>query len=119
MLSQAQLTRNTMKSNTKLIIQATKFEVICYIARNNQNNYYEDKWDVICKALKTLSEDLPGGPVVKDSTLPLQGARVQSLVGELRSRTLRGMRGQTNKKPKINPNPPQKPNIWYTVINRY
>ena len=27
--------------------------------------------------------EFPGGPVVKDSTLPLQGALVPSLVGEL------------------------------------
>ena len=29
--------------------------------------------------------DFPGGPVVKDSALLLQGARVGSLVGQLRS----------------------------------
>ena len=34
------------------------------------------------------SRGFPGGPVVKDSTVPMQGARVQSLVGELRFCTL-------------------------------
>ena len=28
-------------------------------------------------------EDFPGGPVAKDSTLPVQGAQVRSLVQEL------------------------------------
>ena len=38
----------------------------------------------------TYMVDFPGGPVV-DSVLPLQGARVRSLVGDLRSCMLRGM----------------------------
>ena len=33
----------------------------------------------------TSSWDFPGSPVAKTPALPLQGARVQSLVGELRS----------------------------------
>ena len=36
--------------------------------------------------------DFPGGPVVKDSTLPKQGAWVQSLVGELVQPLLRELR---------------------------
>ena len=38
--------------------------------------------------VNTETWGLPGGPVVKDSTLPLHGAQVQSLVGELRSHIL-------------------------------
>ena len=42
--------------------------------------------------------DFPGGPVVK-TLLPVQGAPVQFLVGELRSHMPRGARPkQTNKK---------------------
>ena len=36
--------------------------------------------------------DFPGGPMVRqDSSLPLQGVRVQSLVGELRSHVPQGV----------------------------
>ena len=33
--------------------------------------------------MSVIFGEFPGGPVVKDSTLPLQGAWVPSLVGEL------------------------------------
>ena len=42
------------------------------------------------------SRGFPGGPVVKDSTVPMQGAWVKSLVGELRF----GMLYSTAKKKK-------------------
>ena len=61
--------------------------------------------------LKTMSLwDFPGGPVVKGSMLPLQGARVRSLVGELRSYVLCGT--AKNKKKTMSPSalgPPRGP----------
>ena len=42
------------------------------------------------KHLRTVLGEFPGGPVVKGSVLPLHGAQVRSLVGELRSHMLPG-----------------------------
>ena len=43
----------------------------------------------VCFSLKYHTENFPGSPVV-DSTLPMQGARVRSPVGEMKSCMLHG-----------------------------
>ena len=45
----------------------------------------------ISKSFKNEKRDFPGGPVVRLSELPMQGAHVQSLVGELRSHMPNGV----------------------------
>ena len=47
-------------------------------------------WQALQCALNTLSWDFPGSPVVKDSVLPVKGAWVWSLVGEVRFNMLCG-----------------------------
>ena len=59
------------------------------------------KISIIDTAQKRERRDFPGGSVVKDSVLPLQGAWIRSLVGELRSHMLQGVaeKPPKNKKP--------------------
>ena len=46
----------------------------------------------ISKSFKNNEKrDFPGGPVVRLSELPMQGAHVQSLVGDLRSHMQNGV----------------------------
>ena len=51
---------------------------------------YRKSWQAFVKG---RSSDLPGGPVVK-TVLPVQGAQVQPLVGELRSLMSQGVAKQ-------------------------
>ena len=53
----------------------------------------------ISKSFKNEKRDFPGGPVVRLSELPMQGAHVQSLVGELSKIPKAVQRGQRKKKP--------------------
>ena len=47
---------------------------------------------------ENASQDIPGGPMIKTLCFHLQGAQVQSLVGELRSHMLCGMYPPQKKK---------------------
>ena len=55
-------------------------------------------WNILVKISRRQARDFPGGPVVKTPALPMQGARVPSLVGELRSRGLCCMAKKKKKK---------------------
>ena len=50
-----------------------------------------------CASQRGTDRDFPGGPVVKTLGLPMQGARVRSLVRELRAHMLQGMARKQNK----------------------
>lgn len=64
----------------------------CPAAGGSLNKWRHIRKTEYCAVIKIKSRDFLGSPVVSGySTLPLQGAQVWSLIGELRSCKLSGM----------------------------